>query len=225
MPVLPCALNIPHAAQNLKDAKWSPAPPLLPKGAEIAVLDGNPTKAAPYAVRLKFPANYAIPAHSHPTDEHVVVTSGVLVFGMGDELEKHSSSNSKLTVGGFVVAAANVNHFAFTRDEETTIVLYGVGTGGVQLCQPERRPAEPPQRREAAVGVGHARRAWRGPLAVASVSERAFMMRFLTTLAVAVTTVTVQADRTTRSRASLDGIDRQQFRSVYSRRPTSRNPL
>ena len=33
-----------HAGQNLKDANWSPAPPLLPKGAEIAVLDGDPTK-------------------------------------------------------------------------------------------------------------------------------------------------------------------------------------
>ena len=117
----------PHTGQNLKDANWSPAPPLLPKGAEIAVLDGDPTKPVPYTVRLKFPAHYAIPAHSHPTDEHVVVTSGALVFGMGDELDKRSSTNSRLTVGGFVVAAANMNHFAFTRDEETTIVLYGEG--------------------------------------------------------------------------------------------------
>jgi hypothetical protein len=31
----------PHAGQNLKDAIWSPAPPLLPKGAEIAVLDAR----------------------------------------------------------------------------------------------------------------------------------------------------------------------------------------
>ena len=45
----------PHAGQNLKDAKWSPVPPLLPKGAEIAVLEGDPTKPGLYAVRLKFP--------------------------------------------------------------------------------------------------------------------------------------------------------------------------
>jgi quercetin dioxygenase-like cupin family protein len=130
----------PHAGQNLKDATWSPAPPLLPKGAEIAVLDGDPTKAVLYAVRLKFPAHYAIPAHSHPTNEHVVVTSGALVFGMGDVLDKRSSTNTKLTVGGFVDAAANVNHFAFTRDEETTIVLYGEGPVEFNYVNPNDDP-------------------------------------------------------------------------------------
>ena len=130
----------PHAGQNLKDAKWSPAPPLLPKGAEIAVLDGDPTKPVLYAVRLKFPAHYAIPAHSHPTDEHVVVTSGALVFGMGDVLDKRASTNTKLTVGGFVDASANVNHFAFTRDEETTIVLYGEGPVEFNYVNPNDDP-------------------------------------------------------------------------------------
>jgi len=134
----------PHAGQNLKDTNWSPAPPLLPKGAEIAVLEGDPTKPAPYTVRLRFPANYAIPAHSHPTDEHVVVTSGVLMFGMGDELDKRSSRNSKLTVGGFVVAAANMNHFAFTRDEETTIVLYGEGPVEFNYVNPNDDPRNQP---------------------------------------------------------------------------------
>jgi hypothetical protein len=130
----------PHAGQNLKDAKWSPAPPLLPKGAEIVVLDGDPTKPVPYAIRLRFPAHYAIPAHSHPTDEHVVVTSGALVFGMGDVLDKHSSANTRLTVGGFVDASANVNHFAFTRDDETTIVLYGDGPVEFNYVNPSDDP-------------------------------------------------------------------------------------
>jgi quercetin dioxygenase-like cupin family protein len=130
----------PHAGQNLKDAKWSPAPPLLPKGAQIAVLEGDPTKPGLYAVRLKFPEHYAIPAHSHPTDEHVVVTSGALVFGMGDVLDKRASASTKLTVGGFVDAAANVNHFAFTRDEETTIVLYGEGPVEFNYVNPNDDP-------------------------------------------------------------------------------------
>src|SRR6476620_9589447 len=50
----------------VKEAQWGPAPPMLPPGAQIAVLSGDPGKAAPYTVRLKFPANYAVPAHSHP---------------------------------------------------------------------------------------------------------------------------------------------------------------
>ena len=134
----------PHAGQNLKDAKWSPAPPFLPKGAEIAVLDGDPTKPVLHAVRLKFPAHYAIPAHSHPTDEHVVVTSGALVFGMGDVLDKRSSTNTKLTVGDFVDASANMNHFAFTRDDETTIVLYGEGPVEFNYVNPNDDPRNQP---------------------------------------------------------------------------------
>ena len=134
----------PHAGQNLKDANWSPAPPLLPKGAQIAVLEGDPTKPGLYAVRLRFPEHYAIPAHSHPTNEHVVVTSGALVFGMGDVLDKHASTNTKLTVGGFVDAAANVNHFAFTRDDETTIVLYGEGPVEFNYVNPNDDPRNLP---------------------------------------------------------------------------------
>ena len=129
-----------HAGQNLKDANWSPAPPFLPKGAQIAVLEGDPTKPGLYAVRLKFPEHYAIPAHSHPTNEHVVVTSGALVFGMGDVLDTRSSANTKLTVGGFVDASANVNHFAFTREDETTIVLYGMGPVEFNYVNPADDP-------------------------------------------------------------------------------------
>src|SRR6478752_7595239 len=74
-----------HVMENLAAAKWGPAPPMLPPGAQIAVLAGDPTKSVPYTVRLKFPANYVIPAHSHPTDENVVVISGAVSFGAGDK--------------------------------------------------------------------------------------------------------------------------------------------
>jgi len=133
-----------HVIQTPSEAAWGPAPPMLPAGAQIAVLSGDPTRSVPYAVRLKFPANYAIPAHSHPTDENVVVTSGALVFGMGDVLDTHSGANTKLTVGGFVDASANVNHFAFTRDEETTIVLYGEGPVEFNYVNPNDDPRNQP---------------------------------------------------------------------------------
>ena len=78
--------------ENLSAAKWGPAPPMLPPGAQIAVLAGDPTKAVPYTVRLKFPANYDIPAHSHPTDENVAVVSGELFMGMGNKLDKKAGT-------------------------------------------------------------------------------------------------------------------------------------
>ena len=88
-----------HVLADPKEANWGPAPPMLPPGAQIAVLAGDPTKPAAYTVRLKFPSNYAIPAHSHPTDEHVVVVSGAVTFGMGDKLIKGAASNKTLPVG------------------------------------------------------------------------------------------------------------------------------
>jgi quercetin dioxygenase-like cupin family protein len=129
-----------HVIQTPEEAQWGPAPPVLPAGAQIAVLAGDPTKPVPYAVRLKFPANYAIPAHSHPTDEHVVVVSGALTFGMGDALVKGAATNKTLGTGGFALMPANMNHFAFTTGKETTIILYGQGPVEFKYVNPADDP-------------------------------------------------------------------------------------
>lgn len=128
-----------HVIQAPKDAQWGPAPPFIPAGAQIAVLAGDPTKAVPYAVRLKFPANYTIGAHSHPTDEHVVVTSGALTFGMGDKTAKGAPGNITLPPGGFALMPAKMNHFAYTASE-TTIVLYGTGPVEFNYANPADDP-------------------------------------------------------------------------------------
>jgi len=128
-----------HVIQTPKEVQWGPAPPLVPPGASIAVLTGDPGKSAPYTVKLKFPANYAIPAHSHPTDEHVVVVAGALTFGMGDELTKEAG-NKTLGVGGFALMPANMNHFAYTTAAETTIVLYGQGPVEFKYVNPADDP-------------------------------------------------------------------------------------
>jgi hypothetical protein len=128
-----------HVIQTPTEAKWGPAPPVLPTGVQIAVLSGDPTKPVPYAVRLKFPGNYAIPAHSHPTDENVVVISGAVTFGMGDKLNKSAAGNKTLGMGGYALMPANMNHFAFTTGE-TTIVLYGQGPVEFKYVNPADDP-------------------------------------------------------------------------------------
>jgi hypothetical protein len=121
----PVALAQPaHVIENLSAAKWGPAPPMLPPGAQIAVLAGDPTKSGPYTVRLKFPANYDIPAHSHPADENVAVVSGELFIGMGTKLDR--KAGSALHVAGYALMPAKMNHFAYTKTE-TTILLSGQG--------------------------------------------------------------------------------------------------
>ena len=133
-----------HILQAPKEAQWGPAPPMLPAGAQIAVLAGNPTQPGPYTIRLKFPANYTIPAHSHPTDESVVVVSGALTFGMGDKVTKGvtrgDATNKTLTPGGFALMPANMNHFAYTTAPETTIILYGQGPVEFKYVNPADDP-------------------------------------------------------------------------------------
>ena len=130
-----------HASSNmlqpLAAAKWGPAPPMLPPGAEIAVLAGNPMAAAPYTVRLKFPANYDVPAHWHPTDENVTVVTGTFYMGMGDKLDRNAGQ--PLGVGGFAQAAARVNHYAYTK-APVTIVLHGIGPVEFNYVNPADDP-------------------------------------------------------------------------------------
>ena len=58
-----------HLFDSPKDIKWGPAPPVVPKGAQAAVLDGDPFKdGSSYTLRLKMPDGYKIPPHWHPTE-------------------------------------------------------------------------------------------------------------------------------------------------------------
>ena len=126
-----------HVMENLNTATWGPAPPMLPPGAHIAVLAGDPTKAGRYTIRLLFPPNYDIPAHSHPGDENVAVVSGELFMGMGTRLDRKTGTG--LGLGGFALMPANANHFAYTRSE-TSIVLYGQGPVDFKYVNPTDDP-------------------------------------------------------------------------------------
>src|ERR1700722_10509140 len=65
-----------HVMVQPDDLKWASAPPVLPKGAHIAVLYGDPDKAEPFVFRLKFPAGYKVAAHIHPNDYDLIRISG-----------------------------------------------------------------------------------------------------------------------------------------------------
>jgi quercetin dioxygenase-like cupin family protein len=101
------------AQVNSANLEWGPAPAVFPKGAQMAVLSGDPGKAGVFVIRLKMPAGYKIPAHHHPTDEYVTVMSGDFSLGMGDKLDPAKSA--ALTPGGFAEAPKGMNHYAFTK--------------------------------------------------------------------------------------------------------------
>src|ERR1051325_5939124 len=89
----PAALSV-----NADEVKWGEGPPDLPKGAQLAVLHGDPSKKAPFTVRFKMPDGYKIPPHWHTKDEQLTILSGTFILHMGDTMEAPAS---KLTAGGF----------------------------------------------------------------------------------------------------------------------------
>jgi quercetin dioxygenase-like cupin family protein len=107
------AAQVNSAQMDPADLKWGPAPAILPKGAQMAVLSGDPGKPGIFVIRVKMPAGYRIAAHHHPTDEYVTVISGDFRLGMGDKLDPAKAT--ALTAGGFAVAPKGMNHFAWSK--------------------------------------------------------------------------------------------------------------
>jgi len=119
-----------------KDLKWTDVPS-LPSGAKIAVIEGPMTEAVPFTVRLKFPANYKIPAHSHPAVERVTVLSGTFYMGVGDKLD--TAKSTPLPPGSMMILESKVNHFAWTKGE-VEVQLNGTGPWGVTYVNPADDP-------------------------------------------------------------------------------------
>jgi quercetin dioxygenase-like cupin family protein len=114
-----------HAQMNNGDLKWSAAPDAFPKGAQMAVLSGDPGKAGMFTVRLKMPANYAVAPHHHPSDELVTVIDGTLSLGMGDAADK--AKTKSLAQGGYAVAPSGMNHYVFAGAEGATVQVTAHG--------------------------------------------------------------------------------------------------
>ena len=111
------------------DLKWGPAPAILPAGARLAVLEGDPSKAGPFTMRLEMPAGYRIPPHFHQVDEHVTVISGAFDAG----------KLTTLPPGTFGVIPPGVRHFA-RADKATVVQLHGVGPWGLTYVNPADQP-------------------------------------------------------------------------------------
>ena len=124
---------------NAKDLKWGPAPAAFPKGAQVAVLSGDPFKDGPYVVRLKMPKDYKIAAHNHPTAEYVTVIAGNFHIGMGDRLDPKKGMN--LTAGGYGEAPAKMNHYAWTTSP-TIVQVHGQGPFAITYVDPADDPSK-----------------------------------------------------------------------------------
>lgn len=125
-----------HATVQPDALRWA-APPAYARGAQIAVLHGDPSKEGLYVVRLRVPAGFRIPAHSHPNDENVTVLSGSFHIGTGDRLDE--SRGERVAAGGYSFVARGMTHYAWFT-EDTELQLHGMGPQGVRYVNPADDP-------------------------------------------------------------------------------------
>jgi quercetin dioxygenase-like cupin family protein len=112
--------------------------PAIPKGGQIAILVGDPTKTGEVVVqRVKFPANYLVPPHTHPYAETVTVISGSVGLGMG---EKADQTGELAKVGGFFANPAKHAHYVWTGNEQAIIQVQFIGPGGIDYINPADDP-------------------------------------------------------------------------------------
>ena len=117
--------------------KWMAGPPSLPSGVQMAVVSGNPGKEGMFTLQLKMPADYAVPPHSHPTNEVVKVVSGKLHYGMGDKLDM--SHAKTLTPRHSVTMKATMNHWVHAP-APATVQVSGMGPFEITYVDPKDDP-------------------------------------------------------------------------------------
>lgn len=136
IPVVTVFANDHHATVQPDAIKWT-APAAYAKGAQFAVIKGDPSKEGVYVVRLKVPAGFKIPAHTHPNDENVTVLRGSFHIGTGDKLDE--SKGVAIKAGGYSYVAKGMTHYAWFT-EETELQLHGVGPQGITYVNPADDP-------------------------------------------------------------------------------------
>ncbi len=117
--------------------KWQEGPPSLPKGAMIAVLEGNPSKEGPFVFRVKLPDGYRVPPHTHPKTERVTVISGTFNIGMGDKFDEKATK--VMAAGAYGYWPAGMKHFVWAKGE-TVLQFHGMGPWSIQYINPDDDP-------------------------------------------------------------------------------------
>ena len=121
---------------KVEDLAWKEHPVF--KGAQTAILVGDPTKAETIVQRTKFPPHYRVPPHTHPYLEVITVLSGNYWNSFGQSFDK--SKGIELRPGSVFVLPAGHAHYTWTEDTEVVVQANFIGPGGVTFINPADDP-------------------------------------------------------------------------------------
>jgi hypothetical protein len=116
---------------------WHEGPSSLPKGASMAVLEGDPGREGPFVFRLKLPDGYRVPPHTHPKTERVTVLSGTFHIGMGAKFDPKVAQ--AMPAGTYGFWKAGMAHFVWTEGE-TILQFHGTGPWSIHYLDPREDP-------------------------------------------------------------------------------------
>ena len=122
--------------------QWVAAPPVLPPGAKVALLEGDPSQPGPFTMRIWLPDGYRIPPHVHPGNERVTVVSGTFQVGMGNAFDE--SKLADLPAGTYAALAPGTAHFARAKGE-TVVQLNNMGPWALNYVNPAVDPRNVPR--------------------------------------------------------------------------------
>jgi quercetin dioxygenase-like cupin family protein len=119
----PTAAKPSAVSINADEIKWGDAPPDLPKGGQVAVLHGDPSRKGTFTMRFKMPDGYKIAPHWHTQDEQLTIVSGTFILHMGDTMDAPAHD---LEAGAFHYLPAKAHHAAEAKGE-TVVQIHGMG--------------------------------------------------------------------------------------------------
>jgi quercetin dioxygenase-like cupin family protein len=120
--------------------KWGPPPPFVAAGAQLAVLEGDPTASTgDFTIRLKMPAGYKIAPHYHPNRENVTVISGNFKVGMGDKFD--ATKMGTFPAGSFAYLDPDMHHYAMALTA-TVVQVHGMSPLQFKYVNPADDPSK-----------------------------------------------------------------------------------
>ncbi len=130
----------PQNAFTPAQIKWGPAPPFVAAGAQLAVLEGDPTASSgDFTIRLKMPAGYKIAPHWHPKRENVTVISGSFKVGMGDKFDL--TKMTSFPAGSFAYLDPDMHHYAMAS-VPTVVQVHGMSPLQFNYVNPSDDPSK-----------------------------------------------------------------------------------
>jgi quercetin dioxygenase-like cupin family protein len=127
-----------QAAPVDAELQWIPAPSILPTGARIAVVSGDPFKPGEFTIEFDMPDTYKLPPHTNPSREHVLVKSGALRAGIGRKIDLKQSV--VLAAGDTASVPAGVPHWSIAQGETHLVVTEEMGPYGIAYMSVRDEP-------------------------------------------------------------------------------------